>query len=453
MKRRKITQLFCVVAMSLFGMQFAAAQSPNPPNVLPAPPTHDAVDVLSIYSDAYTANPVAAFTFAGSEASEVTISGDRMKYVKIGTGSVAYGSATITFDTPLNIANYNVIFMDIYAVEQNQFNLRIRFDGAQISYAIKTGWNRLEIDMNDYKMLVSPPNFTAISTIEFVGEGARTLYMDNIYAYDGVHSDLANAPATPAPTPVHSLDEYDVIPIFSDAYANEIGGLIDATTVATIKKIKGIQYGSVLDKMIYVSAGKSGTGGFNLNNIVDASNYDFLHFDVYPIGSTFPMRIMVGGVSTEKNKSILTASKINEWNSMDISIVDLNTSMSVFSIPPDYSSLKNSAFWIYQSGGYERSFFLDNIYFYKEAEDPGPGTNLKETSLATSVSVYPNPVIDKVSVNSEIAVNSIGVSNFAGQIIKTVQGNEVDMSGVANGVYLLKISLEDGSVVTKKIIK
>ncbi len=459
MKKRKITYLLSVVAMSFLGIQLATAQSPNPPTTLPAAPTHDAADVLSIYGSVYTLDPGAACVFSNSESTtsitEETILGEKMWFTQIGTGgtpSVKYGSVVITFDTPLDITNYNVVFMDIYAVEQNSFNLRVRFNGEEITHRIATGWNKLEIDMNDYRVLASAPDFSAISSIELVGEGARNIYMDNIYAYNGRHSELADAPSTSAPSPIHAAA--NVLPVFTDFYTNEIGVKINTATAGDLKKIKAIKYGSALDKMIYVTNSSSGNGGLDLLTQVDVTDYDSLHFDVYPIGNTIPMRIVIGGFSTKSSPVVASAATANAWNSIDVSLADLAVSVLANNASSivNYSALKDRAFWLFQSTGGKRSFYLDNVYFYKEA-DPGPITNIKETSLTTSVSVYPNPVIDILTVNSEIAVNTARVFTLAGQTIKTVQGNEVDLSGVANGVYLLKISLEDGSVVTKKIIK
>jgi hypothetical protein len=48
----------------------------------------------------------------------------------------------------------------------------------------------------------------------------------------------------------------------------------------------------------------------------------------------------------------------------------------------------------------------------------------------------------------------VQVYNALGQMVKTVRGtNEIDVEGLAEGVYLLRITDADGKVYTNKITK
>ena len=70
---------------------------------------------------------------------------------------------------------------------------------------------------------------------------------------------------------------------------------------------------------------------------------------------------------------------------------------------------------------------------------------------AESIGVYPNPARDRVVVGGMKAVE-VMVYNTSGQMVKCVRGtNEIDLSGLVDGVYLLRITDADGKVYTNKI--
>ncbi|MEE1085459.1 MAG: T9SS type A sorting domain-containing protein [Paludibacteraceae bacterium] len=66
------------------------------------------------------------------------------------------------------------------------------------------------------------------------------------------------------------------------------------------------------------------------------------------------------------------------------------------------------------------------------------------------VAVYPNPTSDLISVNIDNCTLSI-LSN-EGELLKRAEESQMDISELPSGIYLLKISKEEKSVV-KKIIK
>ena len=78
------------------------------------------------------------------------------------------------------------------------------------------------------------------------------------------------------------------------------------------------------------------------------------------------------------------------------------------------------------------------------------------TSLSENVterSVYPNPTTGIVRIDGEKAIE-IQVLNALGQLVKTVQNtNEVNLHGLPQGIYLLRVALEDGTVFTDKVVK
>ena len=72
---------------------------------------------------------------------------------------------------------------------------------------------------------------------------------------------------------------------------------------------------------------------------------------------------------------------------------------------------------------------------------------------AESIGIYPNPAKDRIVVEGMEAVE-VKVYNTSGQMVKCVrETNEIDVEGLAEGVYLVRIMDAEGKVYTNKIMK
>ncbi|MGE8553555.1 MAG: GEVED domain-containing protein [Chryseobacterium jejuense] len=86
-----------------------------------------------------------------------------------------------------------------------------------------------------------------------------------------------------------------------------------------------------------------------------------------------------------------------------------------------------------------------------------------DASLATSevgvnkkaeISIYPNPFKDILHISDTKGVKSITVTDVAGRQLKTLKAsNEINLSDLGSGLYLIGLQMEDGSVKTLKAIK
>ena len=70
------------------------------------------------------------------------------------------------------------------------------------------------------------------------------------------------------------------------------------------------------------------------------------------------------------------------------------------------------------------------------------------------LTVYPNPAKNLVRING-VEAAEVQVYNALGQMVKTVQGsNEIDVSGLVEGVYMVRITDEDGrSYMARVVVK
>ena len=76
-----------------------------------------------------------------------------------------------------------------------------------------------------------------------------------------------------------------------------------------------------------------------------------------------------------------------------------------------------------------------------------------EENKDSEISVYPNPVRDRVVIEGIEAVE-IQVYNTLGQVVKTVRGtNEIPVADLPQGVFMLRIMDAEGKVYTNRITK
>jgi hypothetical protein len=78
---------------------------------------------------------------------------------------------------------------------------------------------------------------------------------------------------------------------------------------------------------------------------------------------------------------------------------------------------------------------------------------VEETEANAFATLQPNPTTGHVTVTGETATE-VQVYNALGQLVKTVQNtNEVSLEGLPQGVYLLRVTTEDGKVFSDQVVK
>jgi hypothetical protein len=67
-----------------------------------------------------------------------------------------------------------------------------------------------------------------------------------------------------------------------------------------------------------------------------------------------------------------------------------------------------------------------------------------EGSESSSISIYPNPASQLITINSPFAINSAQIRNGLGQIVKLIDGNTSSVSELPNGIYTLEVETISG---------
>ncbi|MGJ8593192.1 MAG: T9SS type A sorting domain-containing protein [Aquaticitalea sp.] len=110
----------------------------------------------------------------------------------------------------------------------------------------------------------------------------------------------------------------------------------------------------------------------------------------------------------------------------------------------------------YVAGTFYKVYAVDKAFNYSDElviSDANLGVSENQLS---GLKLYPNPANDFISIESNNAlITSVEIFNILGKSVYSQNGltdNTLDISALSNGMYLLKITSDKGSI-TKKIIK
>lgn len=122
----------------------------------------------------------------------------------------------------------------------------------------------------------------------------------------------------------------------------------------------------------------------------------------------------------------------------------------------EFEKVRNEAISISQGN---RNPFIDNPYLATmlwggdAAENTWQELSGVDYDLTeVNVEVTPNPTVDKVKIIATL-FKSANLYDMNGSLLQTNVGQVIDLSAYPAGIYILAIHLENGQLVTKKIIK
>lgn len=104
---------------------------------------------------------------------------------------------------------------------------------------------------------------------------------------------------------------------------------------------------------------------------------------------------------------------------------------------------------------------IDDLKIFDVALTDAQVNSLFNGTLATSesskmknqISIYPNPAKDVFFVKSETPIANIELYDFLGKKLKESTSNEMNISSLPRGNYLVKITDKEGNTQTKSLIK
>ncbi|MDT0557084.1 T9SS type A sorting domain-containing protein [Ichthyenterobacterium sp. W332] len=78
--------------------------------------------------------------------------------------------------------------------------------------------------------------------------------------------------------------------------------------------------------------------------------------------------------------------------------------------------------------------------------------NVEEVTNNLELSVYPNPTKDRVTIQTEMLLDHVELYDITGKRIAIFYTKDINVSNLNSGVYLMKIRLENATVV-KRVVK
>jgi len=321
-------------------------------------PAVDASSVISIFSDAYTNEPVDYYngywapyqTTQGQD--DIQVNGDNIiKYSELNFVGIQFAVDVPTIDIS-QMTHFHVDIQvqgdinpgDFLQVKLQDIGSDNTFGGTDDSAdeltltnttLISNDWVSIDVPISDFTALTSRSN---LAQVVFISDATITdIFVDNIYFYE-----ISTVPNVAAPTP--TVPAANVISIFSDAYTNVTGSELNPgwgqATVVTEESIDGnntLKYAG-LDYQ-----------GLQLGTALDVSGMTHLHIDYFTSNSTAlnAFLISTGPVETAKALEVPTTSG---WVSLEIPLTDFN--------PVDLADIIQLKF---DGNG---DVYLDNIYFH-----------------------------------------------------------------------------------------
>ena len=141
---------------------------------------------------------------------------------------------------------------------------------------------------------------------------------------------------------------------------------------------------------------------------------------------------------TCSNNSLLTDLNIKNGNNLNLTPMDADLNPLLTCIQVDDVIYANS-----NPPGWSKD---DTAEFSENCE-----LGIEDNNLI-NFTIYPNPALDILNIESQQQIETIKIYNLQGQLIKEVSNNNVDVSQLTIGLYFIQLSVE-GKTVTKKFIK
>jgi len=428
-------------------------------------PTVAAGKVISLFSDAYTNRPIDTWSADWPNTAKVAdlmIGSDNVKrYSTLDFAGIVFAK------NPIDASAMTHFHMDIwtqYPTASAAFRIKLVDFGAngvlgggddvQSEVIVTAGSTPAPLKTDAWVSLDLPlTDFAALTTMSRLGQliisgDLKTVWVDNIYLYQGYGSPGQTVPSVVAPTP--SIPNVNVISLFSDGYTSSPVNTWSASWDRADQTYRSVAGNDVFLYTNLEYAGIEFTG----SNMLDVSSMDFFHMDIWTPNVTTTAGFTItlvdfgadgvygGGNDTQFGLTFTASSsptplRTGSWVSFDIP-------MSSFT---GLTSKAHLAQLILAASGALKTVWVDNVYFYRvspASPAPTPPTRAAGDVISLFSDAYANRSVNgdvwaaswqystAVVTNKTIGSDNVKVYtnlNFAG--IEFTGANMIDASGMA----------------------
>ncbi|MHC1707330.1 MAG: T9SS type A sorting domain-containing protein [Bacteroidales bacterium] len=313
---------------------------------------------------------------------------------------------------------------------------------------VAAGWDSLVFDFSNQASGTAAINFANTynkASIFFnfgttgPQAGEQTYYWDNMRFIPGTPTGL-NLPVTFENT----TPDYYALTDFG-GNASEI--IIDPTNPNN-HVAKSIKTGTA---ELWAGTTVGGTTGF-ATPIPFTANSKKMSVRVWSPTTGTPIRLKVEAsndptisVETEANTTVAS-----EWQILVFDFSNQAPGTAALNLANSYN--KASIFFNFGMTGAqagEQTYYWDDMYFgvYTGVNTMNPSDN--------NVSVYPNPAENILNITSNTTISKVAIYNVSGTQVKESlnEFHQINVSDLANGVYLLRITDINGTTVNTRFIK
>ena len=434
---------------------FTAGVAPVGPSVAaPTPPTRDAADVVSFYSDAYATAAMEEYfpSWIVGTVSDNPIDGNNTwKMDGLGFAALAnYGGIDLSTMEKMYIDYYTTqdvvgakLFVKLVDTNDDP-NQELLLDLGDVTAG---SWQTVEVDLTAQ----NTANIDLSTLTQFLIDPSTdgdTFFIDNWYFAKGSPTTPATAPTTAPAAP--TLDAADVISFYSDSYTNiAFGEYFPSWSEATVTDYP-IDGNSIWKMEALNFASVTQYAG------VDLSGMNKMYIDYWTTQDVVGAKLFVKLVDTNDSQEVLLdlgAVTAGSWQTVEVDLSAQNTANI------DLSTVTQFLIDPSTDGG---TFFIDNWYFANIPE-PGPSTAAPTPparNAADVISLYSGAYTD-VASNFDAGwcgANSVSEISVAGNATTAYLGNAcqgivlnagVDASAFTN--LHVDIYIEAGTDLTSSV--
>lgn len=444
----KVTAKGGAIATTEYAVSFTVTEILAPTTSAPNPPSREAIDVISIYSSAYS-NVAGTDTFPdwgqagqGSSWAEFDLNGDKMlQYIKLSYQGIQFGSRQ-------NVSGMEFLHLDVWtsangditSLETSLINITNTTPSVSsekpVTKNIAAGqWTSLDIPIADYTS--QGLTVSEIFQLKFVGTpwASGTVFIDNIYFYKSPTS------------PVSMIQNFE-----GTAPAFTVFGNIAATEVVANPDASGINTTSKVAKLTKSSGSEVWAGTFFQTNApLNLANFPYINIKTWSPKANAMVKVKLENQNASITHEVdMFTTTANKWESISYD----------FSGAPAADYVRIVVFFDFGNAGDGSSYYFDEISIFKPKtfqnfEGTAPTFTVFGNIAATEVVANPNA--SGINTSSKVAklTKSSGSEVWAGTFFQTSEALDfTDFKSIsmktwspkAGAVVKMKLENQDASI-------
>jgi hypothetical protein len=186
----------------------------------------------------------------------------------------------------------------------------------------------------------------------------------------------------------------------------------------------------------------------------------FSEFWIAKASGTLPLTLLQFAARLQADQSVLLQWKTeNETNVLEYGL-ELSTDGQRYGPVAQLAAHNTAGTHTYSHA--DRTPWTNNVRYYrlKQTDIDGKYRYSQVVRLAldkqNNISVYPNPAMDYVQVQSNTLVEQLQLMDMSGRVVKVFKGaanGRYPLQGIGKGVYQLKVFTKEGASITKLLIR